>query len=121
MRYTITTAARLAAGAVLGLGDEQARRRRHALKPIAGEKGWYTATADVHFKVGEQVELRNGELPKAMAELVEDEKAAAARKRAEQQAARAAQAKQEQALQTAYDKGVADGRAALQAELDAKK
>lgn len=70
MHYVVTATLRLPAGSVVGLSDAQASVRRHVLQPDAKRKGWYEATADLSFKVGEAIQYQ-GELPKALADNVE--------------------------------------------------
>lgn len=70
MHYVVTATLRLPAGSVVGLSDAQASVRRHALLPIAKRKGWYEATTDLSFKVGEAIQYE-GELPKALVGSVE--------------------------------------------------
>lgn len=70
MHYVVVSPLRLPAGSVVGLSDAQASVRRHALSPIAKRKGWYQATTDLSFKVGEAIQYQ-GELPKALADSVD--------------------------------------------------
>lgn len=64
MNYTVTApAARLAAG-ILELTPAQAAARKHALKPVSGNK--YAITAPVEFKQGEVIGY-GGDLPKSLA------------------------------------------------------
>lgn len=105
MKYTTTEVLQLPAGVALGLTDAQAAARKHVLQPVPARKGWYTATAQVQFKRGEQF-LHDGDLPKHLAngvETPEEEKSrkakakadadAAAKAKAEAEVAAAAQAK----------------------------
>jgi hypothetical protein len=70
MHYVVTATLRLPAGSVVGLSDAQYSVRQHALLPIAKRKGWYQATTDLSFKVGEAIQYQ-GELPKALADSVD--------------------------------------------------
>lgn len=82
--YTTTQLVSLAAGSLLRLSVAQAVARRHALEPfkVPGEKEPQVvvvkAVAAVQFKAGETFGYE-GELPKALADFVEDPKDAAAR------------------------------------------
>lgn len=67
-KFTVTGVLSLPAGSVLGLSERQAEARRHALKTRAA--GVYEATSPVQFKAGEAIAFA-GELPKALASLVE--------------------------------------------------
>ncbi|HWH75554.1 MAG TPA: hypothetical protein VNV16_14950 [Methylibium sp.] len=75
MHYVVTATLRLPAGSVVGLSDAQAARRKHMLVPVAKRKGWYAASLDLCFKVGEAIQYE-GELPKALASAVEAPKRA---------------------------------------------
>jgi|GEM_PF-4473485 len=75
MHYVVTATLRLPAGSVVGLSDAQASRRKHMLVPVAKRKGWYAASLDLCFKVGEAIQYE-GELPKALASAVEAPKRA---------------------------------------------
>lgn len=66
-RYLIVAPAFFGAGSRLGLSKEQAAARFHALKEVG--KGVYVALDSVQFKAGEVIGV-DGELPKALAELV---------------------------------------------------
>lgn len=71
-KYLIVAPATFGASARLGLSREQAAARAHALREVG--KGVYVAQQSVQFKAGETVSV-DGELPKALAELVEAPKA----------------------------------------------
>ncbi|EJL77354.1 hypothetical protein PMI15_04676 [Polaromonas sp. CF318] len=110
MKYTAKTVVRLPSGSVLGLSPTQVGARKHALKAIERQKGWYTALEPVEFKVGE-VFLCNDDLPKGLADCAEAEakaKAAAAqaeaKARAEADALQEAAAKAEAHAREAWDK-----------------
>ena len=72
MKYTATAIVNLPAGTVLGLSESQAASRMHALQP-KGRKGVYLAMQPVQFKVGETFDY-DGELPKSLAQSVEEAK-----------------------------------------------
>lgn len=69
MRYNVLTIATFGIGSILQLSDAQAARRCHALRAL--RKGIYEVHQPVQFKRGEVVGY-DGELPKAMAEAIED-------------------------------------------------
>jgi hypothetical protein len=83
MHYVVTATLRLPAGSVVGLSEAQAARRKHMLVPVEKRKGWYAASLDLCFKVGEAIQYE-GELPKSLANAVEapkrDGKAAGGKK-----------------------------------------
>lgn len=68
MRYSIIATLTVHPGTVLGLSDEQARRREHAVRRIG--RGRFEVIAATQFKRGEVIECDEA-LPKALAELVE--------------------------------------------------
>jgi hypothetical protein len=70
MHYVVISTLRLPAGNVVGLNEAQAARRVHAIEPVDKRKGWYLATHDLCFKVGEAIQYE-GELPKVLASAVE--------------------------------------------------
>lgn len=70
MHYVVIATLRLPAGSVVGLSDAQAAPRGHALEAVPKRKGWFTATGELCFKVGEAIQYE-GELPKALANAVE--------------------------------------------------
>lgn len=105
MKYTTTSVLPLPAGAVLGLTEAQVAPRRHVLQPIASRKGWYTTTAEVQFKRGEQF-LFDGDLPKHMAdgaETPEEEKSRKAKAKAKAEADAQAVADAEAAAKATAD------------------
>jgi hypothetical protein len=68
MKYLIVSAITLNPGLVLGLSDEQAAARKHAVQPLG--KGKYEVISPVQFKAGETIHT-DAELPKALANAVE--------------------------------------------------
>lgn len=66
-RYLIVAPATFGAGTRVGLSKEQAAARVQALRQLGG--GLYVALQPVQFKAGETVGV-DGDLPKAMADLV---------------------------------------------------
>jgi hypothetical protein len=70
MHFIVTQTLRLPPGSVVGLSASQAQRRAYALEPVPKRKGWFTATHDLCFKVGEAIQYE-GELPKALANSVD--------------------------------------------------
>jgi hypothetical protein len=70
MKYVVLAVLSFGAGVALGLSDVQAAARTAFISPVSGRKGWYLTTGLVQFKCGEEV-LFDGELPKAMAGLVD--------------------------------------------------
>jgi hypothetical protein len=85
-KYTVTAVLAFPAGVVLGLNDDQAGRRKHALKPLG--KGVYETTAPVQFKVGETIST-DAEVNKVLATFIEPEEAtrSKAREKAKAEAA----------------------------------
>lgn len=85
-RYKIIDGpARFHAGQVIGLSEEQALARRHAVEPFGDD--WFV-TGDIEFKTGEEIGLREAPdtLPgviSARLELVATAKPAKTRKKAE--------------------------------------
>jgi hypothetical protein len=69
MHYVVTATLRLPAGSVVGLSEAQAASRVHALAAVPKRKGWYAASLELCFKVGEAIQYE-GELPKALADSV---------------------------------------------------
>lgn len=59
----------LGPGVVLTLSEQQAHDRAHALSPTGDGKGRFLTTGEVCFKIGEEIGI-DGELPKALAELI---------------------------------------------------
>ena len=55
-KYIVTDNMSLASGYV-GLSPQQAKRRAHRLKSLAGEEGVYSILSPVQFKVGEEIKL----------------------------------------------------------------
>lgn len=80
-QYATVSTTAFPAGAILGLTAAQVKPRVHALREI--REGRYEALAAVQFKAGEVIGY-DGELSKAMAALVIDEKEAAGQAKAEQ-------------------------------------
>jgi hypothetical protein len=108
MKYTVTSApARIHTG-VLVLNKEQARRRRHNLKSLGKDR--YEIVNPVEFKAGEVIGYE-GDLPKAMADVMVDESEAKkiASKKAKAQS-------EEKARKEAEEKAAAEKK---QAEIDA--
>lgn len=68
MRFKILATATFGPGTLLGLTAEQAGARAYALEPAG--KGLYRSKLPVQFKAGETISYE-GDMPKAMAELVE--------------------------------------------------
>ncbi|MDF3821977.1 hypothetical protein P3G55_18880 [Leptospira sp. 96542] len=96
MKYTAVSVVTLPEDAVLGLSEQQAKARAHALSPMG--KGRYKTKAPVHFKVGE-VFVYEGELPKVLASSLEPVEAERKRKPAQTaDAAAQALAQQREAL-----------------------
>lgn len=60
----------LKAGALVGISDKQAGRRKPFLEAVSKRPGWYRLTGTVQFKRGETLQIE-GEVPKALAEVVE--------------------------------------------------
>ena len=77
-KYTVTAVLGFPAGVVLGLSDDQAARRKHALKPLA--KGVYETLAPVQFKVGETI-ATDAEVNKVLAASLEPEETTKAKVR----------------------------------------
>jgi hypothetical protein len=77
VHFIVTQVLRLPAGSIVGLSESQVARRKHALEAVPKRKGWYTATLDLCFKVGESIQY-DGELPKVLADAVEAPKRAKA-------------------------------------------
>lgn len=71
MKYTTIAVLSLPAGVVLGLTEAQAAPRQTVLSAVPARKGWYTTTAAVQFKVGEAF-LFDDDLPKHLAQAVQD-------------------------------------------------
>jgi hypothetical protein len=69
MKYVTLGALTLPAGTVLGLSESQAAPRKHVLRAVPARKGWYTATGEVQFKIGEEITC-DGDLPKHLAQLL---------------------------------------------------
>jgi len=88
MKFIVRASLTLPAGTELGLNKAQAADRAHVLTPVAGRKGWYTANAQVQFKVGEEIAC-DSDLPKNLVESLEEieARAAAAEKAAAEKAA----------------------------------
>ncbi len=70
MKYTTVAVLTLPAGAVLGLTEAQASTRAHVLQCVPARKGWYTTTAAVQFKIGEEIQI-DGNLPPVLAHAVQ--------------------------------------------------
>jgi hypothetical protein len=70
VHFIVTQVLRLPAGSIVGLSESQVARRKHALEAVPKRKGWYTATLDLCFKVGEAIQY-DGELPKVLANAVD--------------------------------------------------
>lgn len=81
MRYVITGRAAAIHSGVLELTKEQARRRLHNLKDLG--RGRYEVVKPVEFKHGEEIGY-DGDIPKAMGDLLEpvDKEAAGKKKKA---------------------------------------
>jgi hypothetical protein len=78
-KYTVIAVLGFPAGVVLGLSDDQAGRRKHALKPL-GAKGVYETTAPVQFKVGETI-ATDAAVSKVLATFIEPEEETKAKAR----------------------------------------
>lgn len=111
MKYTATAVVSFGAGADLGLTKPQVDARVASLRPIGGRKGWYTTTAPVQFKAGEEIQY-DGDLPKAVA--LEAASSVAARRRAAEE--KALDDERRAAAQAASD--LAAKRAALLEQVD---
>lgn len=70
MKYTAQSVVSFGAGSDLGLSKPQADARIASLHPVDGRKGWYTTTAPVQFKAGEEFQY-DGDLPKGVAVALE--------------------------------------------------
>lgn len=88
MRFTTIGVVTFGAGVKLGLAAAQAAPRQAVLQPVDGQPGWYATTGAVQFKRGEQFDY-DGDMPKALAQLVQlpDGTTAAAQVRAKPKAA----------------------------------
>lgn len=114
MKYTVTSApARIHSG-VLVLDKEQARRRRHNLKPLGKDR--YEIINPVEFKAGEVIGYE-GDLPKSMADVMVSEADAkkAAAKKAKAEAEAKAKAEADAKAEAERKKAEAD---ALDAEIE---
>lgn len=116
MKYTAVSVVTLPAGATLVLTEQQAAARQHALQSVAGARGRYTSTQPIQFKAGE-VFVYEGELPKAMAQAVEQLEQQRRRSKAEEKAAAAMAAKRQELQQHI----AALGEAIAEAESDEAK
>lgn len=112
-RYITIAVLALGAGVALGLSDAQAALRKHALEPIPRRKGWYTTTSPVQFKAGEQIDT-DGDLPKGLAEIVQDPQ------QAQREAKAKPKAKAEAEAPAAEESAKAEALADSQAQLDAQ-
>lgn len=72
MKYIAVAVVSFGSGAVLGLSKHQADARVASLQPVDGRKGWYASTSPVQFKRGEDFQYE-GELPKAIASMLEQQ------------------------------------------------
>jgi hypothetical protein len=72
-QYTAVAPVGLNAGAVVKLTKKQAAKREHAIQQ-QGKGNTYLVLSRIEFKAGETFHV-DGELPKSLAELVEDKKA----------------------------------------------
>lgn len=127
MKYVATAVVSFGAGSALGLTKPQADARVASLQPIEGRKGWYTTSAPVQFKRGEEFQ-HDGDLPKAIAtDLGQAETERKRRTAAERQAAEQAGKRQEllqhiAALEEAIDKAQEpEAKVSLQEQLAAAK
>ena len=121
MKYIATTVVQFPAGVDLGLSKEQAALRGHCIAPHAKRKGWYTTTGPLQFKVGEQF-LYDGDMPKAMASMMEPAEKAASKAEQDAKAKAAAEAKAHADALDAAEAAVAAAEAALaQATTDEAK
>lgn len=112
MKYIALAVVSFAAGAELGLTEDQARARRHALTEHPKRKGWYVASGPVQFKAGEEFQY-DDDLPKGMAESLEAlKKARSAKDKADAEAEAKAQAI------AAAEQALADAQAVLAAAAD---
>ncbi len=57
-------------GALVGINEKQAARRKPFLQPVPKRAGWYQVTGAVQFKRGEALQIE-GDVPKALAEVIE--------------------------------------------------
>jgi hypothetical protein len=72
-KFSISKAVTFTEGTVLGLTPEQAAPRAHALREL--EEGVFVVEQPVQFKIGEVIG-HEGDLPKAIAQHLEDDKPA---------------------------------------------
>lgn len=77
MKFKAIAAVTFGAGTVLGLTEDQVRARSHLLAPVHKDKlakgdkpAWYETKAATQFKCGEEF-LYDGDLPKALAAVLE--------------------------------------------------
>lgn len=113
-KYQIVQIATLHSG-VLELSDAQYARRKHALKQIGKNK--YEITKPVQFKVGETIGYE-GDMPKAMADMMIDEAEAAAQKAAAKKPKQGKQAKEAEEKANAEAEALAAQKQAVQDEID---
>ncbi|MDF3821954.1 hypothetical protein P3G55_18765 [Leptospira sp. 96542] len=114
MKYTTLAVVNFGAGAVLGLSKAQADARSSNLAAVEGRKGWFTTTAPTQFKRGEEFQYE-GDLPKAIAQALEQVEPERKRKPAAEKADKAGETAE--AARLAAAQAQAQQREALTARL----